>query len=151
MANAAYVQAVSALGAEPISRCRDAGKKPFGLETGPRLKRAPGPHFGEDQLIWLNQAAWNVERDSNPRQDDYKSSALPLSYPRLMQAPGVRSRTGFFPCSRLSTPAPSFSGTRNRRAARASRDINEPEQEPSEEGARVGMKNGKKKTHDNFE
>src|SRR5215472_11263379 len=82
------------LGAERVSRCRDAGKKPFGLKTGPRLKRAPGPHFGEDQLNWLNQAAWNVERDSNPRQDDYKSSALPLSYPRLVQAPGVRSRTG---------------------------------------------------------
>src|SRR5215475_14143150 len=83
-------------GAEPVSRCRGASEEPFGATTGPRLKYASGPlHWAGYQLKRLNRS---VERDSNPRQHDWKSCALPTELSsRLADQTGIEPAPPGFP------------------------------------------------------
>src|SRR5688572_4247583 len=66
--------------AKPCSKCLSSDEKPCGETAGPRLKRAPGPRQWTNQFRGLIGCAG---AGFEPAPDDYNSSALPLSYPRL--------------------------------------------------------------------
>ena len=116
-------QAVSAPAQVRSHGVSGSDEMPCGRTAGPRLKRASGPLQGY-QLIRLMVSAWKAEPErwngSRTRDLMNQSSALPLSYPRMM----VSAPYGQQP--------PFVGGTRTHTVHRASRDLTSPDTRPSE-------------------